>query len=144
MPSEITIIDASVVVKSILPNPDLSRCQAVLAQLHDTQLAAPALWVYEVTSTFVKAVHFGQITSDEGRAAIHQSMALGVQVILPDETQAMLAYDWSLKLQRASAYDSFYLALTQALDADFWTADGRLFRAMQERRPAWLHWIGEI
>ena len=144
MASNIAIIDANLVIKAILPNPENAGCQAVLEHLNGVQLAAPALWVYEVTSTFAKAVHFGQITGEEGSTALHQALALGVQIIIPDETQCLLAYQWTLKLKLAAAYDSFYLAIAEALEADFWTADQRLFRSLELQKLKWLHWIGEV
>jgi predicted nucleic acid-binding protein len=144
MTGELAIIDASLVVKAILPNAENAACRAVLADLQPKKLAAPALWVYEITSTFAKAVHFGQITGEEGSAAIHQAMSLGVQIIIPDETQSLLAYQWTLQLKRAAAYDSFYLAIAEALEAEFWTADQRLVRSLESHKPKWLHWIGEM
>jgi predicted nucleic acid-binding protein len=137
------VIDASLVIKAILPNPDLVRCQTVLANIQGRQLIAPALWVYEITSVLTKAVHFGQLTSQEAKAALRQAMSLGVQVILPDETQANLAFDQTLRLRRAAAYDSFYLVIAEALEADFWTADRRLKQAFDRLAPAWLHTIDE-
>ena len=144
MPDKIAIIDASLVVKAILPNPEDAVCRAVLGRLQGVQLVAPALWVYEITSTFAKAVRFSQLTGEEGRAALNQAFALGVQIIFPDETQSLLAYQWTLKLNRAAAYDSFYLAIAEALDADFWTADQWLFRSLEAERLKWLHWSGEL
>ena len=143
MANEITVIDASLVIKAILPNPEFARCQAVLAQLQNRRLVAPALWIYEITSALAKAVHFEQLTASEARSALHQAMSLGVQVILPDETQAYLAFDQTLQLRRAAAYDSFYLATANALDADFWTADQRLVRSFQGKKPTWLHTLDE-
>jgi predicted nucleic acid-binding protein len=142
MTGRIAIIDASLIIKAILPNEEHAACQAVLANLKEVQLAAPALWVYEVTSTFAKAVHFGQITKEEGQLAIHQAQTLGVQIIPPDEVQSLLAYQWTLKLNRGAAYDSFYLAIAEALEADFWTADRKLFQALEAERLGWLHWVG--
>jgi len=144
MVSKLAIVDASLVIKAILPNSENAASQAVLAHLHNVQLAAPALWVYEITSTFAKAVHFGQITEEEGGLAIRQALALGVQIILPDETQSLLAYQWTLKLNRAAAYDSFYLAIAEVLEADFWTADQRLIRSLETEKLKWLHWVGEM
>jgi predicted nucleic acid-binding protein len=142
MANQLAVVDASLVIKAILPNPDLSRCQAVLEHLRKPQLVAPALWVYEITSVLSKAVHWGQITPEEGRQALHQALALDVQIIPPDETQSLLAFDWTLRLNRASAYDSFYIAIAEALQAEFWTADQHLFQAMQIHNPEWLHWVG--
>jgi predicted nucleic acid-binding protein len=143
MASEFIVPDASLVIKSILPNPELQSCQAVLARYKGSYLVAPALWVYEITSTFTKAVHFDQIPAEEGRAAIRQALALGVQVIVPDETQSLLAYSWALMLKRASTYDCFYLAIAEALQAEFWTADRRLFQSLESFHLEWIHWTGE-
>jgi predicted nucleic acid-binding protein len=143
MANPIAVIDANLVIKSLLPNPETDQCQAVLARLQDYQLVAPALWVYEVTSTLTKAVHFGQITEAESREALHQAMTLGIQIVLPDEVQSSLAFDWTLKLKRAAAYDSFYLVIAESLDAEFWTVDQRLLTALGEKKPTWVHWASE-
>ena len=139
MANDLVILDASLVVKAILPNPQLEACQALIAALGTAQLISPALWLYEVSSAFVKSVHFGQLTSDEAQAAIRQALALGVELIPPDETQSLLAMRWAQKLQRASAYDCFYLAIAEALQADFYTADKRLLNALQDANLPWLH-----
>jgi len=144
MSDDLVVIDASLVLKALLPNPELERCQAVLADFGGTQLAAPALWVYEVTSTLTKAVHFKQLTVEEGKAALRQALALDVQLIAPDAAQSNLALDWTLRLKRAAAYDSFYLAIAETLDVPFWTADQRLVNVFQDNKPKWLHWIGEF
>ncbi len=137
------VIDASLVLKALLPNTEMAQCQAVLARLQDRQLAVPALWLYEVTSTLTKAVYFKQLTQEESKSVLHQALELDVQIIAPDEFQSVLALDWTVKLKRAAAYDSFYLAVAEILEAPFWTADQRLFNTFQKDKPAWLHWIGE-
>ncbi len=75
--------------------------------------------------------------------AIHQALSLNTKVILPDETRSLLAYQWTLRLRRASAYDSFYLTIAEALEAQFWTADEKLFRSLETEKLSCLHWIGE-
>ena len=144
MTNEIVVVDASLVIKAIVPNAELARCQVILTQLQDKRLVAPALWVYEITSTLSRAVHFGQLTASEARAALHQALSLGVQIILPDENQASLAFDQTLQLHRAAAYDSFYLAIASALEADFWTADQRLANSFQGKKPTWLHTLDDV
>lgn len=100
--------------------------------------------MYEVTSTFTKSIHFGILTADEGRAGLSQAIALGVELVAPDEHQTELAVNWTLKLKRTSAYDSFYLALSETLEAEFWTTDERLYNATKDARLPWLHWLDEI
>ena len=144
MNEQLAVVDASLVIKAILPNPDLARCQTALGRLQGKQLAVPALWVYEVTSTLAKAVHFQQLTEKESKAVLRQALSLDVQILPPDESQSVAALEWSLRLKRASAYDSFYLAIADGLQAPLWTADQHLVNAFQHQRPGWLHWVGEI
>jgi predicted nucleic acid-binding protein len=47
-------------------------------------------------------------------------------------------------LHRASEYDSFYLAIAEEFKAELWTADKRLINSLQDHKPTWLHWAGEI
>jgi len=144
MTDGMVIIDASIAIKAILPNPLQGHCRALVQTFVEVQPVAPALWVYETTSAISKAVHFEQITENEGHQALEQVDALGVRLFVPDSEQNRIAFDWTLRLKRASAYDSFYLALAQVLECEFWTADNRLFNALRDARLDWLHWIEEL
>jgi predicted nucleic acid-binding protein len=144
MTDRLVIIDASVAIKAILPNPLQEHCRTLVQTFVEVQPVAPALWIYETTSAISKAVYFEQLTNNEGRQALKQVEALRVRLFVPDIEQNQIAYDWTRRLNRASAYDSFYLALAQALECDFWTADKRLFNALRDARLNWLHWIEEL
>jgi len=135
------VIDGSVVLKSILPNPLYEQCQALMLNLTQFELVAPSLWAYETTSALTKAVHFGQLTADEGRQALTQVGALGVRLVLPDGGLNQQAFEWTLRLQRAAAYDSYYLALAEALKCDLWTADRRLYDAAG---LPWVRWVEDL
>jgi predicted nucleic acid-binding protein len=37
---------------------------------------------------------------------------------------------WTRRLNRAAAYDSFYLAVAESLGCELWTADQRLSKAV--------------
>lgn len=144
MTNKMVIIDASIAIKAILPNPLQGYCRALVQKFADVQPVAPTLWVYETTSAISKAVHFEQLTENEGRQALEQVDALGVRLFVPDLEQNRIAFGWTLRLKRASTYDSFYLALAEALECDLWTADKRLFNALTDVRLDWLHWIEEL
>jgi predicted nucleic acid-binding protein len=75
---------------------------------------------------------------------LEQLATLGVQLVTPDLEHNQAAFDWTIRLKRAAAYDSYYLALAQSLDCPLWTADSRLFNALKDERLEWLHWIEEI
>ena len=141
---KLLIMDASVAIKAILPNPLQGHCLALVNTFAETQPVAPALWAHETTSAITKTVHFGQITATEGLQALEHLAMLGVQLFIPDQEQNLAAFDWTLQLKRAAAYDSYYLALAESLNCPFWTADSRLFNALKDERLVWLHWIEEI
>jgi predicted nucleic acid-binding protein len=144
MTSSLVVIDASVAVKAVLPNPLQAYCLALVRTFAEVQPVAPALWAYETTSAIVKAVHFGEITENEARQSLEKLDTLGVRLFVADADQNLAAFDWTLRLKRASAYDSYYLVLAQTLESDFWTADKRLFNALKEVHLSWLHWIEEL
>jgi predicted nucleic acid-binding protein len=136
------VIDAGLALKLVLPDPGREHASALVARLmsQGSELVAPALWAYETTSTLCKAVHFGQLTPDEGRRALSQLLGLGVRLVVPDVGQNRQALEWTLRLKRASAYDSYYLALAEALKCDLWTFDRRLFNAVD---LSWVRWAGD-
>ena len=59
---------------------------------------------------------------------------------MPDKLLAQRAFAWTERLQRAAAYDSFYLALAEVRECDLWTVDKRLARAVD--RP-WVILVEE-
>lgn len=135
------IIDANVAIKMVLTDPLQERCRDLMARLvaGGHEVVAPALWAYEITSTLSKAVHLGQLTPVEGREALARIAALGIRLIPPDEAQNQRAFDWTLRLKRSTAYDSYYLALAETLECDLWTADRRLLNAAD---LPWVRWVG--
>jgi len=144
MNSDWVVIDASVAVKAVLPNPQQTHCLNLIQTFIQTQPTAPALWAHETTSAITKAVHFGEITEKEARQALEKLDGLGVRLIVADAEQNRAAFDWTLQLKRASAYDSYYLVLAHDLECNFWTADKRLFHALQDAHLDWVHWIEEM
>jgi predicted nucleic acid-binding protein len=144
MTSSLLVIDASAAVKAVLPNPLQAQCLALVQTFAELQPAAPALWAHETTSAIAKAFHFGEITEKEARQCLEKLDALGVQLFVAEVEQNYATFDWTLRLKRASAYDSSYLVLAQALECDFWTADKRLFKALQEANLGWVHWVEEL
>ena len=144
MINSLVVIDASVAVKAVLPNPLQTHCLGLVHTFIEVQPAAPALWAYETTSAIAKSVHFGAITEDEALQALEELDALGVRLFVADADQNLAAFHWTIQLKRASVYDSYYLVLAQTLECDFWTADKRLFNALQDNRPGWVHWIEEM
>jgi predicted nucleic acid-binding protein len=136
------VVDASFVLNLILAGPSRARARSLATEWKATgyMLCAPTLWVYEITSVLCKSVHFADLPDEEGRRALAIAHTMGVRLFPPDIAQSRLAYDWTQRLGRAAAYDSFYLALSETLRCEFWTADRRLHNAIN---LPWLHLLGE-
>lgn len=128
------VIDAGVVFNLLVPNPQRSYIQQLFRRWsqEDCRLCAPALWLYEVTSIFTKSVQFGSLNEEEARSGLSIVYRMGVQLIEPDEDQSRRAFDWTRRLGRAAAYDSFYLAAAEQRGCDLWTADRRLVNAVNQ------------
>lgn len=140
MPSPVTI-DASYTLRMLLPNriqPKLYE-QMAIWQENDVQLYAPTLWQYEVTSTLAKLVHLRELTKEISEEVLEMALALDISMVAPDESICRTALDWTYRLNRASAYDSFYLALAELLQGELWTADRKLVRAVGQD---WIHYAG--
>ena len=128
------IIDAGIAIKLIAPHPGQQLYIDMVTQWQQAsyQLCAPTLWAYEVTSAFTKMAHFGKISTAASREGLRLAHQLGVQLVAPDEEQTLKAFAWTERLQRAAAYDSFYLALAETLDCELWTTDKRLVNAVAQ------------
>ena len=106
------------------PGPSRTH-QTLLAgwQARGDTIQVPALWYYEITSTLSKGVYFKAFDRDQAEAMLALITEFDFAVIVPDAAQVQRAFDWTLRLRRAAAYDSFYLALAE--NDQQWAVDRR-------------------
>ncbi|MEM7532973.1 MAG: type II toxin-antitoxin system VapC family toxin [Chloroflexota bacterium] len=135
-----SVVDSSFFVRSIIPHPDqISHVEKIAEwKTDEVSLYAPMLWHYEVASSITKSLHFKQITAEQATASLLFTEEFDIVLVPPNREIFIAAYEWTLKLRRASAYDSFYLALAQAIGTDFWTADKKLYNAVG---TDWIHML---
>ncbi|MBK8988292.1 MAG: type II toxin-antitoxin system VapC family toxin [Chloroflexi bacterium] len=128
------VIDANLTFRYLLPGEAHEQLRPLFHQweAQGVTLIAPTLWAYETASIISKTVHFGHLTEAEGEALLQMAGAFTVQLIPPDGELLSRAYTWTRRLNQAAAYDSFYLALAERLNCDFWTADLRLANAARQ------------
>lgn len=141
------VIDASLAVRAVLPSMRAEDVDALGAfvkwHTEGRRLVAPMLWLAEATSTIRRATYLKALSDEKGQEAIDKIFTLGIEMIPADESLCKAALRWATRLQQPRAYDAFYLALTDALQAEFWTADRRLANAAQQLGANSVHWIGE-
>ena len=138
------VVDASFVIRSVLPGPLREPVKALLAGWQDRgdTIQVPALWYYEITSAISKGVYFKEFSRNQAEEMLALITEFDFAVIVPDAVQVQRAFDWTLRLRRAAAYDSFYLALAETTSDGLWTADDRLYNATKPFVP-WVRWVGD-
>jgi predicted nucleic acid-binding protein len=134
-------VDASFTFRLVLPGPQQTGYHSLMSEwlAEGYRLIAPSLWAYEMTSALCKVVRFGELTPEEGGRALALAQALGVELVLPDEELVRAAFEWTMRLDRAAAYDSFYLALAERLQCTLWTADRHLRNVVNQ---PWVRLVG--
>ena len=140
------VIDANIAIRALIPTEQTKIAFAVLERLREEKasLYTPHLWFYEVTAGIHKYLHAKVIEQDVAEEAIADAFELNVRMI--DETSELCkaASRWATRLQQMVAYDGFYLAVAEQLDAPFWTADKRLANNARQLGVKWVRWIGDV
>jgi predicted nucleic acid-binding protein len=143
--SSTIVIDANIAVACLLPIGEGHeiRCVHKWKQTGVT-LAAPDLWLIEVTSAVRRAAHLGLVSMEEALSSLDDLSALDVQLLAIEVSLCKSAFHWAARLGQSKAYDGFYLALAERMGEEFWTGNERLYRQARELGCDWVHWIGEI
>jgi predicted nucleic acid-binding protein len=136
------VVDASVAIKWFNPAEALAERAHLIREdyVHGRiDLVVPLFWDYEMVNGMNKAVARGDLTAEEGRAAVRLILAVQARrVPLPPPGES---YELAQRYQR-SVYDSWYVALAQQAGGVFWTADRKLYNALQAQLP-FVRWLGD-
>ena len=129
-------VDSSLVLKLAVPEEDSERAQEQWEQWaqQGTEVVAPPLLWYEVTSVLRNRAHRGRLTLDESSEALEALLSLNISIVSPTDLHRR-AWELATRLDQPTAYDAHYLALAQELDCPFWTADHRLYQATRDTLP---------
>ena len=120
-----TVVDASVAVKWLFPEPGAAQAQALLNS--EETIDVPALARTEVAGAVARKVRYGEIEpADAGLAfQLWQRILSCLSVtVVADELDLERGFAISLALSHP-LQDCLYLALAERLQADFVTADAR-------------------
>ena len=127
---EYVVVDASLAVKWLIVE-DYSELARSLAQSWAAQgmrLCAPHLLPYEVSNALHRKVVSGVITIDMASQLLDSLATRQIQLFPANEFK-LQALQLAANLNQRAIYDSHYLALAQALNCEFWTADERFYRS---------------
>lgn len=117
------VVDASVVVSALIDDGPTGRWSEDL--MRQEVLAAPTLLPAEVTNVLRRAEIASQVSAETAAQAFADLLALPVQLYTFDVVATRV---WELRAS-VTAYDAWYVALAEALEAPLATLDERLTRA---------------
>jgi predicted nucleic acid-binding protein len=144
MPNWPICVDASVVVALVAPESQSERALTLWTtwMSRETQVVAPGLLRYELASALWRKAVRGLMQMEDARRALEVALSLDITFLDPPELP-LKAFDLASRLNRPTTYDMCYLALTEIVGGEFWTADERLYNAVREAFPA-IRWLGAI
>ena len=136
MPRSPACVDANIVVGLVTTEAQSERALTLWAEWmrDNTRVIAPTLLRYEVTSALRRKALQGVMSAQDARRALEEALSLDIELLDPPSV-SLHAFDLAERFNRPAAYDAHYLALTEMLGAEFWTADERLYNAVREHFP---------
>lgn len=138
------VIDAAVAVKLVLPEEFSSRAHELIesAITAGRRVIGPPLLSVEVASAIYTQRRNDEISGGEADAAMSAFLRLGIEAIAPAGLdRAAFAFTRAHRLR--TVHTAYYLALSQMLGTQLWTADRALFKSASSVAP-WVCWIGDF
>ena len=134
-PGERLVVDASVAVKWVVPEPRSDQAAALL----DHTLVAPDLFFAECANVLWKKLRRGDLTEEEASIAARTLEQVDV-VVVPSRAYLGRAVAIAAALEHP-AYDAIYLAVAEAFGLRLVTADARLIRKMRQPPGTFSHLV---
>lgn len=126
------IVDACLALKWVIPEADSAAADDLYLQWGATgvEVYAPSWMSCEVANILFQAVRKGEIT--EGDAQARHTLAMdAVKLLRESAGDGAAAIAIAGRLQQRASYDSQYLALSERLECELWTADNHFAQAAQ-------------
>lgn len=137
------VIDASVALKwQFKDEVDTEQALQMMADFVEgkIELISPALFAYEIVNAMHIAVLRGRMLEKEALGAINDILSVGIKLVDFSDS-AELTFSLAQKYNR-SAYDCAYLSLAKNENCTMFTADKRLFNALNNK-VRFIKWIGD-
>lgn len=144
MPTSYAVLDSGILLATVQTETYTEHAKTLIARLADeqTEMIAPVLLHYELVAVVRKWVYRELTTPENARTALNTLLRYPVTTVV-DDALLRRAYALATEYNRPTAYDAQYLALAERLTCDFWTADERMFNAVQGKFPR-IHWLGNV
>ncbi|MEB3162540.1 MAG: type II toxin-antitoxin system VapC family toxin [Prochlorothrix sp.] len=135
------VLDANITLALVLSLPATPQAVQKVSdwQKQGYQFFVPTLWCYEVISALRKARVAGFLDAVAVKEAFDQLLGLPIEWVDPTPILMERSLYWAEILGQRVAYDGAYLAVAEAIEAEFWTLDHRLIRAILPLNLGWIH-----
>jgi predicted nucleic acid-binding protein len=142
MPTSYAVLDSGTLLATVLTEAHSQHAKALIAHLAEeqVQVVTPTLLRYELVAVARKWVYRDLIVPEKARRALDTLLRYPVISVI-DDALLRRAYELAGQFNRPTAYDSQYLAVFERYECDLWTADERLFNAVNDEFPH-IHWLG--
>lgn len=111
-------------------------------QENSVTIIAPTLFYYEITNALYRMNQADLLSIEETEGALQDALHLGI--VLYGNSQIPQLHEMAINLAKtlklSAAYDAHYLALSKLLNAEFYTADKRLYNSVKLS----LNWVNFI
>ena len=137
------VVDASLAFKWLVKEiytaeaNDLGR----LWNSQGTRIAAPYLMPVEVTNALHHRVARGELTLEAATRHMESLLSSGLE-LHQTPTLHGRALELASLLRQGAVYDAHYLALSETLGCELWTADEKFYRAASPSAGN-VRWIGD-
>lgn len=141
----VVVIDANIALKWVIDEPDSNIAEALLTMWGNKKIVmlAPALLAYEVTNVLYQNVRKGKITINRAREALADVLFIGMELdFFQDPDLGRRAMELAQRFNLPATYDPHYLALAERKGCEFWTADIKLWKAVQGELD-WVRWMSD-
>jgi len=130
------VVDASLVLRLLVDEPGSARVQSLWESWKEQRAVAvaPTLLVYEVVNGLHQAWRQDLLAESELIGALQTFASFPLRYYEPPPL-AGRASELARGLGLQATYDSFYLALAESLQGEFWTGDQKLYDRVHKRVP---------
>ncbi len=134
MNNSLVCVDASIIVDLLTHLGDDPHLQALWEEWLErgVQLVAPHLLPYEVTNVLYKKARRGEMSYEAALDTLQTLVGLPI-ALHSNPILHSQALQIAQELSLGATYDPHYLALAAQLGCEFWTRNGKLFRAAREK-----------
>jgi predicted nucleic acid-binding protein len=139
--SSTVCVDASLVIRLVISEADPFHAQWGTWIEQNVRFVAPTLLYYEVVNGLYQYEKAQILPTESVNKALAAALTFPIELFgepwLHQQAKAL-----AKKFTLPAVYDAHYLALSEQMDIDLWTADARLYKALQPFGVTWVKLVG--